>query len=495
MPFANDSLWTGAIPNVAAEDAEVDKPMFFIDDEESHRANEAESRRLSSATQDIFLNLAAENAHVPETADTTIADKGDNDNVATGSVILVPPQCCCECNEGCAAESVAEPSIRGPLLALLVCFLGLFEGYFFSHSGMFAPATFTRQFRLENFLILKMFVSAVGTSMIAQSAMSAFHFAQFEKSRAYRQDNNGWLQVIGGCAILGIGMGVAGSGPTMLPSQIGAGVETSGMILVGCIAGGGVYALCERVFGFRTSCQRAAEDKIVVEDLVPTKLQAFLDRTLLRWVNMYQLLAMPMGMFMIGCGFLVDYLSPHSSDAAELGLPPYATGCNFSGSARTVQVIFFHPIMAGIVVGLNQIPLRFIYDDGQGGSTSVMNMVAFLSRGYLSSRHSIRSWKQATQFIYVFVGTLIGGAIGFVEMTQTAHSSGSALREKSLGDSTWSPWRVFIGGFFMIFGARLAGGCTCGHGVSGVSELSLQSFAGAGAMFGMGIAVTFAIGL
>ena len=45
-----------------------------------------------------------------------------------------------------------------------------------------------------------------------------------------------------------------------------------------------------------------------------------------------------------------------------------------------------------------------------------------------------------------------------------------------------------ISGFCSIFGARLAGGCTSGHGISGMSTLSISSFVTVAAMFGGGIA-------
>ncbi|MEJ7612578.1 MAG: YeeE/YedE thiosulfate transporter family protein, partial [Candidatus Fervidibacter sacchari] len=35
---------------------------------------------------------------------------------------------------------------------------------------------------------------------------------------------------------------------------------------------------------------------------------------------------------------------------------------------------------------------------------------------------------------------------------------------------------AFVGGFIMLFGARLAGGCTSGHMISGISQLALSSF-------------------
>jgi len=47
-----------------------------------------------------------------------------------------------------------------------------------------------------------------------------------------------------------------------------------------------------------------------------------------------------------------------------------------------------------------------------------------------------------------------------------------------------------LGGCIMLVGAGMAGGCTSGHGISGMAKLSLPSFMSVGAMFagGMGLA-------
>lgn len=46
---------------------------------------------------------------------------------------------------------------------------------------------------------------------------------------------------------------------------------------------------------------------------------------------------------------------------------------------------------------------------------------------------------------------------------------------------------ALLSGFCSIFGARLAGGCTSGHGISGMSTLSISSFVTVVSMFGAGI--------
>ena len=47
--------------------------------------------------------------------------------------------------------------------------------------------------------------------------------------------------------------------------------------------------------------------------------------------------------------------------------------------------------------------------------------------------------------------------------------------------------RAVVGGFAMVFGSRVAGGCTSGHGISGMAAFSVASFVSVGAMFGGGI--------
>lgn len=48
-------------------------------------------------------------------------------------------------------------------------------------------------------------------------------------------------------------------------------------------------------------------------------------------------------------------------------------------------------------------------------------------------------------------------------------------------------WASLVGGFLMVFGARLAGGCTSGHGISGTALLCTLSMLVVVAMFAGGI--------
>ena len=46
---------------------------------------------------------------------------------------------------------------------------------------------------------------------------------------------------------------------------------------------------------------------------------------------------------------------------------------------------------------------------------------------------------------------------------------------------------AFVGGAILIFGARMAGGCTSGHGLSGGMQLSTSGWIFLAAMFASGV--------
>lgn len=50
-------------------------------------------------------------------------------------------------------------------------------------------------------------------------------------------------------------------------------------------------------------------------------------------------------------------------------------------------------------------------------------------------------------------------------------------------------WMAFVGGFLLLFGARLAGGCTSGHIITGMTQLATASFLFAAVVFAVGIPV------
>lgn len=85
------------------------------------------------------------------------------------------------------------------------------------------------------------------------------------------------------------------------------------------------------------------------------------------------------------------------------------------------------------------------------------------------------------------VGLLIGGFIG-AHMGRGRPAEHAAKYELVHGGETTARRRyldAFLGGMFLLFGARLAGGCTSGHIISGITQLAVSSV-----VFAVGVFVT-----
>lgn len=80
-------------------------------------------------------------------------------------------------------------------------------------------------------------------------------------------------------------------------------------------------------------------------------------------------------------------------------------------------------------------------------------------------------------------------AILFAAATMVG-AKAAALAVPAFGEVIYTPvtpWNAALGGAVMVVGARMAGGCTSGHGVSGISLLSISSMVTIGAAVGWGI--------
>jgi len=89
------------------------------------------------------------------------------------------------------------------------------------------------------------------------------------------------------------------------------------------------------------------------------------------------------------------------------------------------------------------------------------------------------------------LGMFLGGGLSSFIVRRTRNRETASLPpmwQARFGNS--SPRRLlhaFIGGVLLLFGARLAGGCTSGHMMSGISQLTLGSFVFGVSIFASGI--------
>lgn len=104
---------------------------------------------------------------------------------------------------------------------------------------------------------------------------------------------------------------------------------------------------------------------------------------------------------------------------------------------------------------------------------------------------------QSTSVHVLFLVCLaVGGALS-ARLTGDVRPSfqlASDVFPKVFGSGGWvAPAVLFTGGTLVGFGTRLAGGCTSGHGICGVSRGQRGSLVATAAFFGMGVALSLAL--
>lgn len=115
-----------------------------------------------------------------------------------------------------------------------------------------------------------------------------------------------------------------------------------------------------------------------------------------------------------------------------------------------------------------------------GASTTFVRVVGFVEQAVSAEHVAENAYFQKTKvkidwqmmFVFgVFAGALISARLGKTSKFETV----PPIWKQRFGDSpVIRAIGAFIGGVILIFGARLAGGCPSGHGMSGNMQLSVS---------------------
>ena len=153
------------------------------------------------------------------------------------------------------------------------------------------------------------------------------------------------------------------------------------------------------------------------------------------------------------------------------------------------------PYLAGAAIGVLAW-LTFTFSDKPIGASSFYARLAGLLGKLVAPRHteSLAYFKDSPPRVdweFAFVATAIaGGALGALTGGEFASAWLPSMWVERFGDSiALRAVTAFGGGLLMAFGARLAGGCTSGHGISGTLQLNVASWIAVICIFLGGIAV------
>ncbi|XP_071814222.1 thiosulfate transporter TsuA-like isoform X2 [Apostichopus japonicus] len=376
-------------------------------------------------------------------------------------------------NEKCDHESLKSASmdftdiakIVGKLAVCLLC--GMVMGLSLEKGRVFEPRSIRCQFTYQLWIMMKMFLSAVATGLLCLATLSVLPFTKnaFENARIEYLGcltTKGVLMASIGGALLGAGMALSGACPGMVLAQVGAWVGNgSGLVtFIGCLAGAFTYGVLHpfisKYLGRTSPYQKQLADDWISK--VP-----------------FAVFSLSFAIFMAAIVTGLELWKPWRTEI----LPSPAIGFT---STWFMTDYAWPPYVAGILIGSLQLPLVLVVRDTIGGSGSyctISSQVLVTKRmeraiPYLANfKRGVSSWWQV-----FFVSGVILGA-----MTSSL-SSHTAAKVDGVG------WAMsFVGGFIMLFGARLGGGCTSGHGLSGVGVLALVSFVAVAAMFAGGTVV------
>ena len=174
--------------------------------------------------------------------------------------------------------------------------------------------------------------------------------------------------------------------------------------------------------------------------------------------------------------------------------------CAAADAAASVDALDYpgpawSPYLVGAAIGV-LCWLTFYFSDEPIGASSFYAQLAGFFGQLIAPRHtpSLTYFKDKPPrvswgFVFI-VATIVGGAIAALTGGEFANEWLPPIWEARFGDSIVLRAAVaFPGGMLMAFGARLAGGCTSGHGISGTLQLNVASWITVICLFVAGVAV------
>ena len=138
--------------------------------------------------------------------------------------------------------------------------MGLLFGFALEKSRVFEPGVIVGQMQMRNFLMLKVFLTAVATGAVVLAALNGFGVVKLQpKAALYAAD------IVGGL-ILGVGIALAGACPGTILAQIGAGYRDAWFTLAGGLAGAVAYSYAEP--SFKGTMLAANSGRLIFSDLI-----------------------------------------------------------------------------------------------------------------------------------------------------------------------------------------------------------------------------------
>jgi hypothetical protein len=159
----------------------------------------------------------------------------------------------------------------------------------------------------------------------------------------------------------------------------------------------------------------------------------------------------------------------------------------------------WNPYLVGALIGVLSILTFSLVDKPIGMSTGIAQASGACALPVLGSagvaantywaKKAVPAWDYGSLFV---LGTFFGAFVSAVVSGSFKLESVPAVWCERFGSSLIKRMAAaFLGGVIIIFGARLADGCTSGHGISGSLQLAVSSWTFFIVMFATGAVTAF----
>lgn len=155
----------------------------------------------------------------------------------------------------------------------------------------------------------------------------------------------------------------------------------------------------------------------------------------------------------------------------------------------------WNPHVVGALIGMLSW-IAFAAVDQPIGMSTAISQVSGATASVVVGREAVAAngyWRQhAPRLDYgtlFLAGTFVGALASAIVSRSFRVEAVPAVWRERFGPSKSKRFAAaFLGGVLTLYGARLAGGCTSGHGISGTLQLAVSSWTFLFAMFAAGIA-------
>ena len=235
-----------------------------------------------------------------------------------------------------------------PQIFSAVC-TGLLFGVVLERCKVFAPITFRKQFLFQRFIMLKTFLAAVATASICFAVLERLAPGRFlpvrEKFMSSRAAK-GLPAVIFGATLLGCGLAICGACPAMIFVQLGSGVSTAYLSLLGGLAGALTFGLLHPLPLVQSLLKIGTSTSHKLDDFYPLKGIP------------YPYLAVGFAACLGAAIAIFEHFFPWDSAAEIEGAETWST--------------VWAPEVSGVVVGILQVPTVLVASGTLGSSSTYM---------------------------------------------------------------------------------------------------------------------------